>query len=45
MNAWDIDPDFHLPLLRPIWQALRLKLGKLTRKPAAEAAPCAGCRG
>jgi hypothetical protein len=45
MNAWDIDPNFHLPVLRAIWQALRLSLRKRLPERAAEAAPCAGCRG
>jgi hypothetical protein len=45
MNVWDIDPNFQLPVLRAIWHALRLSLGKLLRGRAPEAAPSAGCRG
>jgi hypothetical protein len=45
MNAWDIDPDFHLPVLRSLWQAQRRSIGKLVRRGAARTPPPAGCRG
>jgi hypothetical protein len=43
MNAWDIDPNLHLPVFRSIWRTLRLSLRKLLRAQAAP--PPAGCRG
>jgi hypothetical protein len=46
MNAWDIDPNLHLPVFRSIWHALRMSVRKLFRARAAHAArPPAGCRG
>jgi hypothetical protein len=43
MNAWDIDPNLHLPVFRSIREALRLSLKKLFRERTTHAA--AGCRG
>jgi hypothetical protein len=46
MNAWDIDPDFHLPVQRSLGQALHRSIGKLFRRRAAPAAPSlTGCGG
>jgi hypothetical protein len=46
MNAWDIDPNLHLPVYRSMWRKLRASLRKLFRARAAQAAPPpAGCRG
>ena len=46
MNAWDIDPNLHLPVFRSIWQTLRAWVGNRFRPRAAHAAPPpAGCRG
>jgi hypothetical protein len=46
MNAWDIDPNLHLPVFRSIWQVVRLSLKELVRPRTAHAAPPpVGCRG
>jgi hypothetical protein len=43
MNAWDIDPNLHLPVFRSIWRTLRLSLRKLFGGRAAHAAPPPAC--
>lgn len=49
MNAWDIDPNLYLPLLRTIIRSLRTRFrnssAKRTRTRSLHAAPPSGCRG
>lgn len=49
MNAWDIDPNLYLPLLRTIIRSLRTRFrSSSARRPRTRSshdAPPSGCRG
>lgn len=46
MNPWDLDPNFYMPVFRPLARRLTAWLkGRLRRRAEAADGCLAGCRG